>query len=52
MKVKAVKSFGGLISMYAGEIKDIEDKTILDDLVSAGYVESAEPKKKTKGKKK
>ena len=57
MRVKAINSFGGQISMYSGEVRDIEDKAILDDLISAGYVaklETAKPKesKKTEGKKK
>lgn len=39
MKVKALKSFGGKISMYAGEVRDIKDEFILNDLLRAGYVE-------------
>lgn len=39
MKVKALKSFGGKISMYAGEVRDIKDEYIVKDLLRAGYVE-------------
>ncbi|MBS5604580.1 hypothetical protein [Hungatella effluvii] len=39
MKVKALKSFSGAISMYAGEVRDIQTQAILDDLIEAGYIE-------------
>lgn len=39
MKVKALKSFAGLVTMAQGQEKVIEDKNILNDLLSAGYVE-------------
>ena len=39
MKVKALKSFSGAISMYAGEVRDIQPQAILDDLIEAGYIE-------------
>ena len=39
MKVKALKSFSGVISMYAGEVRDIQTPAILDDLTAAGYIE-------------
>lgn len=39
MKVKALKSFSGVISMYAGETRDIRTQAILDDLAAAGYIE-------------
>lgn len=39
MKLKALKSFGGKISMYAGEVKDIKDEYIIKDLLRAGYAE-------------
>lgn len=39
MKLKALKSFGGKISMYAGEVRDIVDEFIVKDLLRAGYVE-------------
>ena len=39
MKVKALKSFAGKISMYGGEVGEIEDKELLQDLLRAGYIE-------------
>ena len=47
MKVKAKVCFCGLISMSKGEVKVINDKNILDDLLNAGYVEVVEKPKKT-----
>ena len=55
MKVKALKSFSGAVSMSRGQEKEISDKYLLSDLLNAGYVveakdtETAEkPKKKAK----
>lgn len=45
MKVKALKSFTGAVSMAVGEVKKITDKVIVNDLVSAGYVEFVEESK-------
>ena len=42
MKVRATISFSGLISMYAGEVREVEDSYILNDLMRAGYVVLAE----------
>jgi hypothetical protein len=39
MLVKALKSFAGKVSMYAGEVREINNKVVLDDLLTAGYVE-------------
>lgn len=44
MKVRATISFSGLISMYAGEVREVEDSYILNDLMRAGYVVPAEAK--------
>ena len=38
MKVEALKSFAGEISMYKGEIRDIESGDTLSDLLSVNYV--------------
>jgi hypothetical protein len=38
MKVKALVSFSGLVSMAKDEIKDIKNKGICKDLLEAGYV--------------
>ena len=42
MKVKALKSFGGIVSMAKGSEKDIKDEVVLKDLLKAGYVEAVE----------
>lgn len=39
MKVKALISFSGLISMSKGEVRDIANKEIYEDLLKAKYVE-------------
>ncbi len=39
MKVKAKKSFAGIVSMYGGEIKEIADEKIAEELITCGYVE-------------
>lgn len=36
---KALKSFGGIVSMKKGEVKDINDENIIKDLRNAGYIE-------------
>lgn len=38
MKVKALISFGGVVSMTKGEIRKIS-KTVAKDLIKAGFVE-------------
>lgn len=51
MKYKAVVSLCGKISMARGDVKEIEDKEIVKDLLKAGYiVEVPEEKKKAKTK--
>lgn len=37
--VRALVSFSGTVSMHKGETRVIEDTAILNDLLSAGYVE-------------
>lgn len=39
MLVRAVRSFAGKVSMYAGEVREIADKEVLNDLLRAGHVE-------------
>ena len=38
MKVKSLISFCGSISMGIGEIRNIENEDIVNDLLNAGYV--------------
>ena len=42
---KALKSFSGVISMYEGETREIEDAEIVADLKKAGYIEEVKPKR-------
>ncbi len=48
MLVKAKISFTGAITMIAGELKEVKEGAVLDDLLKCGYVESAEKKQPTK----
>ena len=41
-KVKALKSFSGVVNMSIDQVSDIQDEYILNDLVNAGYVEVLE----------
>lgn len=47
-KYKAIKSFSGLVSMRGGEVKDITDTYIANDLLKAGYIEEIKPAEKVK----
>lgn len=38
MRVKALKSFAGAISMGAGETREIADDAVARDLLRAGYI--------------
>lgn len=54
---RALISFSGKISMAEGEIRDISEKAIADDLLDAGFIEEitpakAEPKPEPKPEKK
>ena len=44
MLAKALKSFAGTISMYAGEIREIADEEIAKDLLKAGHIEEVKAK--------
>lgn len=49
MKVKALCSFAGPITMAVGEIREVEESVLNNtDLVRAGYVEVVENQTKTK----
>ncbi len=43
---KAIKSFSGTVSMRKGEEKAITDKTVVADLLRAGYIEEVKPEPK------
>ena len=42
---KALVSFGGCVSMSAGDVKDIPDVNIAKELLKAGYIEEISPAK-------
>ena len=50
MNFKALKSFSGVISMSLGEIKEIGDEKIAEDLLKPGYIEKSEKKPMQKAK--
>lgn len=39
MQYKALISFSGLISMSMGEVREIADQKIVNDLLKAGYIQ-------------
>lgn len=51
MKFKALKSFSGLVSMRKGEVREILDKEIINDLLGAKYIEEVVEEKKAVKKK-
>ena len=42
MRVKANVSFAGAVTMYVGEIRDIAEGEVLEDLLAANYVQPCE----------
>ena len=46
-----MKSFSGVISMYEGETREIEDAELVADLLKAGYIEEVKPKRGRSAKK-
>ncbi len=56
MRYKALISFSGIVSMAEGEVREISDKALIDDLTKAGYIkavkaEDKQQKPKSKEKK-
>lgn len=49
MRVKALTSFSGAISMAKGEERDIQNGVLLKDLLQAGYIETLEAEKQSEG---
>ena len=45
---RALVNFSGLVSMSKGQVREIKDKAIVDDLLKAGYIEEVKPTKKKK----
>lgn len=48
---KALVSFSGQIAMAAGEVREIADPSVAEDLLRAGYIEETGKAEKPKGKK-
>ena len=42
---RAKVSFAGLFSMRKGEVRNIPDKAVVKDLLSANYIEEVKPEK-------
>ena len=45
---KALISFSGIVSMSKGQVREIEDKEIIKDLLNAGYIEEVKTKTEPK----
>lgn len=45
MKIKALKSFSGILSMYEGQVVEYDNKVVLDDLLKNQYIEEVSEKK-------
>ena len=43
---RAKVSFGGIVSMAEGELKEITDDAVAKDLLKAGYIEEVKPAEK------
>lgn len=41
---KALKSFSGIVSMYEGETREIDNADVVADLLKAGYIAEVKPK--------
>ena len=48
---KALICFSGKVSMTVGEVKEIADKAVAEDLLRAGYIEPVEKKQKAEAPK-
>lgn len=48
MKIKALTSFAGTLTMANGEIVECSNKVLVNDLLRAGYVEEVTEEKKPK----
>jgi hypothetical protein len=43
---KALVSFSGKLSMFKGQVREIKDNVIVEDLLRAGYIEEVKSTKK------
>ena len=52
MKYKALVSFSGQVSMAMGEVRELTDKTVVKDLLNAGYIMEMKADKITRPRRK
>lgn len=45
MLYRALKSFVGVVRMNKGDVKEIDDKKAIEDLLRLGYIEAVEDNK-------
>jgi len=45
---KALVTFVGKVSMEKGQVREIKDKDVINDLLKASYIEEIKPTKKKK----
>ena len=50
MKVKATTNFSGTVSMIKGEERELPAGAVLTDLLSCGYIVTAEKEEKSEAK--
>lgn len=48
MKIRALVSFSGALTMFPGEEMECNDKVVLQDLLNAGYIEEVQTTPKSK----
>lgn len=48
MRYKAVIGFSGEVSMSKGEVRELNDKAVIEDLLRCGYIEEADKPKAKK----
>lgn len=50
MKIRALKSFCGTLTMAQGDVREYSDESVLSDLLKAGYIEEV-PAEQPSGRK-
>ena len=52
MKIEALVSFYGVLTMAEGEVRECSDEAVLSDLLKAGYIKEVKEEKKPRPPKK
>lgn len=52
MKIEALVSFCGVLTMAGGEVREYSDEAVLSDLLKAGYIKEVKEEKKPRSPKK